>query len=189
MGDGRGQILRLRVIEVREEHVMENCLVVTFGSGINQREIPIWGRYERYPELLFQGSEYSAWRCSIYIYHLQWFLENRVILSWGDTQKPLGWHSCPWPKTVRANSVKIPLKIGYLEFACILSRFSRVWLLLTLWTAACQAPLSMGFSRQEYWSGLPCPPPGDLRDPGIEPRSPTLQADSTRVSYVSSIGR
>ena len=46
------------------------------------------------------------------------------------------------------------------------------------WTAARQAPLSMGFSRQEYWRGLPCPPPGDLPNPGIEPRSPTLQADS-----------
>ena len=43
---------------------------------------------------------------------------------------------------------------------------------------ACQAPLSMGLSRQEYWSRLPCPPPGDLPDPGVEPRSPTLQADS-----------
>ena len=41
-----------------------------------------------------------------------------------------------------------------------------------------QAPLSMGFLRQEYWSGLPCPPPGDLLDPGLEPRSPALQADS-----------
>ena len=46
-----------------------------------------------------------------------------------------------------------------------------------LWTIACQAPLSMGFSRQEYWSGLLCPPPGDLLDPGLEPRSPALQAD------------
>ena len=48
---------------------------------------------------------------------------------------------------------------------------------MVLWTAACQAPLSMGFSRQEHWSGLPCPPPGDLPDPGIEPvsqKSPTL---------------
>ena len=45
------------------------------------------------------------------------------------------------------------------------------------WTVACQAPLSMGFSRQEYWSGLPLPSPGDLPDPGIEPRSPALQAD------------
>ena len=41
-------------------------------------------------------------------------------------------------------------------------------LFLTLWTIACQAPLSMGFSRQEYWSGLSCPPPGDLPDPGIK---------------------
>ena len=55
---------------------------------------------------------------------------------------------------------------------------SRVRLFVTPWTAACQAPLSMGFSKQEYWSGLPCPPPGDLPNPGIEPRSPTLQVDS-----------
>ena len=45
-------------------------------------------------------------------------------------------------------------------------------------TAAHQAPLSMGFSRQEYWSGLPFPSPGDLPDPGIEPGSPALEADS-----------
>ena len=42
---------------------------------------------------------------------------------------------------------------------------------VTLWTVACQAPLSMGFYRPEYWSGLQCPPPGDLPDPGIEPVS------------------
>ena len=46
----------------------------------------------------------------------------------------------------------------------------------TLWTVALQALLSVGFSRQEYWSGLPCPPPGDLPDPGIEPPSPTSLA-------------
>ena len=46
------------------------------------------------------------------------------------------------------------------------------------WTAAYQAPLSMEFSRQEYWSGLPFPSPGDLPHPGIEPRSPALQADT-----------
>ena len=45
------------------------------------------------------------------------------------------------------------------------------------WTVACQAPLSMGFSRQEHWSELPFPSPGDLPDPGIEPGSPALQAD------------
>ena len=50
--------------------------------------------------------------------------------------------------------------------------------LATPWTVACQAPLSMGFSWQECWSGLPFPSPGDLPDPEIEPMSPTLQADS-----------
>ena len=49
---------------------------------------------------------------------------------------------------------------------------------VTPWTAGCQAPLSMGFSRQECWSGLPFPSPGDLPHPGVEPRSPALQAGS-----------
>ena len=50
--------------------------------------------------------------------------------------------------------------------------------LATPWTVACQAPLSMGFSRQEYWSGLPFPSPEDPPNPGIKPWSPALQADS-----------
>ena len=55
---------------------------------------------------------------------------------------------------------------------------SRVRLFVTPWTVAYQSSLSMGFSRQEYWSGLPFPSPGDLPDPGIEPRSPALDADA-----------
>ena len=55
---------------------------------------------------------------------------------------------------------------------CVLSRFSCTRLSATPWTVAFQAPLHMGFSRQEYWGGLPCPPPGDLPDPGITPASP-----------------
>ena len=73
--------------------------------------------------------------------------------------------------------------------ACVLSRFSRVWLFVTPWTVFHQAPLSIGFSSQEYWSGLPCPSPGDLPDPGIEPVSPVapaLQADSLRLSHQGS---
>ena len=54
--------------------------------------------------------------------------------------------------------------------------FCCVQLCVTLWTVACQAPLSMGFSRQEYWSGFPCPPPGNLPDSGIEPASLTYPA-------------
>ena len=62
-------------------------------------------------------------------------------------------------------------------FSC----FSCVRLFVTLWTVARQVPLTMEFTRQEYWSGLPCPPPGDLPDPGIKhmsPKSPALQVDS-----------
>ena len=54
---------------------------------------------------------------------------------------------------------------------------NRVQLFATPWTGACQAPLSMEFSRKEYWSGLPFPSPGDLPDPGTEHGSPALQAD------------
>ena len=55
-----------------------------------------------------------------------------------------------------------------------LSPFSHVQLGETPWTAACQVPLSMGFSRKEYWNGLPCPPPGDLPEPEIGPASHVL---------------
>ena len=71
----------------------------------------------------------------------------------------------------------------YLRYHClylsaVLKSLSRVRLLVTSWTVACPAPLSMGFSRQEYWSRLPFPPPVGLPNPGIEPRPPALQADS-----------
>ena len=54
--------------------------------------------------------------------------------------------------------------------------------LATPWTVACQAPLSMGFSRQEYWSGLPFPSPGNLPDLGTEPESSALMADSLSIN-------
>ena len=60
---------------------------------------------------------------------------------------------------------------------------SRVQLFATLWTVAYQASPSMGFSKQEYWSGLLCPLSGDLPDPGIEPMSPALQSDSLPLSH------
>ena len=65
---------------------------------------------------------------------------------------------------------------------CVLSCFSCVQLFVTPWTVAHQAPLSLGFSKQEHWSGLSCPPPGDLPDPGTEPASlmsPALQVRSS----------
>ena len=65
--------------------------------------------------------------------------------------------------------------------ACMHAQWlNHIRLFATPWTVARQAPLSMGFSRQEYWSGLPCPPPGDLPDPGVKP---TLLVDSLPLSH------
>ena len=89
----------------------------------------------------------------------------RAILDWSS----LVFFSGPFGEASQLACAKVHV--------CMLSH---VKLFVTPWTAAHQAPLSMGFSRQEYWSGLPCPPPGDLPNPGIEPASPAssaLQAD------------
>ena len=67
----------------------------------------------------------------------------------------------------------------------MLNHFSRVELCVTLWTLACQASLSLGFSRQEYGSELPCPPPGDLPDPGIEPAS--LMSLTLAVGFITAV--
>ena len=72
---------------------------------------------------------------------------------------------------------------------CVLSHFSPVQLFATLWTVAHQVPLSMEFSRQEYWRRLSCPPPGDHPDPGIElvsPAAPALQEDFLLLSHQGS---
>ena len=66
---------------------------------------------------------------------------------------------------------------------CVLSHFSPVQLFATLWIVAHQAPVSTGFSRQEYWGGLPCPPPGDPPDPRMEPVAPALQVNSLLLSH------
>ena len=68
----------------------------------------------------------------------------------------------------------------------LLSHFSHVQLFATPWTVAHQAPLSMGFSRQEYWSESPCPPPGDLPNPGIKPTFPALQVSSLLLNHQGS---
>ena len=74
-------------------------------------------------------------------------------------------------------------KITFSLTVCVLDRFSCVCLFVTLWTVVCQAPLPVGFSRQEYWRGLPCPPPGDLPSPGIEPTSLASTCTGRQVLY------
>ena len=100
--------------------------------------------------------------------------------------RPSGWQSSPLQFCAQIQWVW-----GLPICTCMLSHFSRVWFFATPRTVACQSPLSMGFSRHEYWSGLPCPPPGDLPDPGIEPASPVapvVQADSLPLSHWGSPG-
>ena len=84
----------------------------------------------------------------------------------GPHQVPSTWH--------RAGSAKGPFCPGAalpMHASMHVSHFSHFQFVATLWTVACQASPSMGFSRQEYWSGLPCPPPGIFPDPGIKPVS------------------
>ena len=90
------------------------------------------------------------------------------------------------------NSIKVDCKDLVRKNICILiivHSLSRVQLCVTLWTVAYHSSLSMGFSRQEYWSGLPCPPPGDLPNPGIEPRSPESHAFSGRFFTTETPGK
>ena len=90
-----------------------------------------------------------------------------------------------WSSVVKGLHIK---KCFFKKYVWELSHFSRVWLFETPWTVAHQA-LSMGFSRQKQWSGLPCPPPGHLPELGIEPQapaSPALSADSLPLSHQGS---
>ena len=103
-----------------------------------------------------------------------------------------GWSLCCTPETITTlltgyttiENKKLKKKFKKLImhkliilYMCCALLFSGVWLFASPWTAALHAPLSMGLSRQEYWSGLPCPPPGDLPNPGIEPGLPHLPSE------------
>ena len=95
--------------------------------------------------------------------------------AWTQERFDWRWQSCD-PRKGKFSLYALEVEP---ERTCVLSHFSHVQLFATPWTTAHQAPLSLGFSRPEYWSGLPHPPPGDLPDPGIKPvslMSPALAA-------------
>ena len=108
------------------------------------------------------------------------------------------WKSCLWVSFLSIFRRSV-LFVHYLFISfimltksCMLSGFSFVHLFEMLWKVARQTPLSIRFSRQEYWSGLPCPPPGDLPDPGMEPvslMSPALAGGFFTTSATSEIQR
>ena len=95
---------------------------------------------------------------------------------------PPTFYSFPWGNLLLiclflqlyCNIIDLQCCVSLRYLLLLLSHFSLVLLCVTLWTVTLQAPLSMEFSRQDYWSGLPFPPQGDLPNPGIEPRSPAL---------------
>ena len=118
-----------------------------------------------------------------------WTVAHQTSLAMGFSRQE-SWSGLPFPSpgdlpdpgikspSLALQSDSLPSEPPRNVCACVLSHFSCVPLFATLRTVAHQAPLSMGFSRQESWSALPCPPPGDLPNPGIKPLSPVLQTDS-----------
>ena len=102
--------------------------------------------------------------------HLEWASQPPPFLVVPEKKLP-----DPHFKTLMPMMTRGKTKMGnYMRVCVCVQCLSCVWLFATPWIVACQAPLSMGFSRQEYWSGLSFPPPGDLPDPGIKPVSPAL---------------
>ena len=91
---------------------------------------------------------------------------------WEERVRRCGLDSDSKPTVLTSHSQSPVMLRVSLGLSCMHAELlSHVWLLVTPWTIALQAPLSMEFPRQEYWRGLPCPPPGHLRDPGVEPKS------------------
>ena len=100
-----------------------------------------------------------------------WFSPS--ILQYPKVNPSGGWLYLSWSASTLILSsfhVSSPMPWTYISCA-VLSSYSYVWFFVTPWTVAHQAPLSIWFSREEYWSGLPCPPPGNLPDPGINSKS------------------
>ena len=114
--------------------------------------------------------------------HIHLFATSWTAAHWASPSLTISWSLLKFMsiELVTLSNQLILYLHCILSYACMLSRFSDVQLCATLWIAACQSPLTMGFSRQEYWSGLPCPPPGDLSDPGVE----LLSLSSTALTDV-----
>ena len=109
-----------------------------------------------------------------------WAKQEVIPLLLWKVYNLAGWFKSEDFKIRGVSCLKINSRIAFSSSSCNKHAFmlSHVRLFATPWTVAHQAPLSMEFSRREYWSGWPFPSPGDLPDPGIENRSPELQADS-----------
>ena len=144
--------------------------------GIHESLLPSWTSLPpptlSHPSRLSQSTSLNS-LCHTANSHWLWILHMVMYMFQGYS---LNFFTLSFPLCIHKSLLYVCISL-----ACMLSHFSCVLLFATPWTVACQAPLSMGFSRQEYWSGLPCPPPTDLPTPGIKPTwvmSPALQGDS-----------
>ena len=124
---------------------------------------------------------------------LQFMGSPRVGHDWMTEQQQQSfissWKTRIHPSSICWVSTRCHIYIYTHIYMCMLSCFSHVLLFATLWTVTCQVPVSMRYSREEYWSGLPCPPPRDLPNPGMEPMSLVclaLQAYSLLLNHQGS---
>ena len=126
---------------------------------------PFWSIYLSYP--LDLKTRIINFKKYIYVFSMcTWCIQTVWwVIQWKSVSLLLSPHLTPW--------ANYPCQLSVCKL------LSRVWISATPWTVVHQAPLSMEFSKQEYWSGLPFLSPGYLTDPGIEPSSPALQADSS----------
>ena len=146
--------------------------------------------YFSFQELLWRGSEYLPleWphvtMLGHHIVHLTstihligpGCIQMLCILFLTCTGVSVTHHKQVWRIYIHAKSSCQEVRSSCMRMCSVCQLFSCIWLFATPWTIDHQTPLSMGFSRQEYWSGLPVPPPGDLPNPGIEPMSPVFPA-------------
>ena len=162
-----------------------------------QQHRPLWsGQMQAYSLLPFPS-------CLIFTPTLKWeplywfdffffFSKGKRMDSQASWVRDLTLHLFSKQKEIFLSNhreIKTKKGIGMTQMReCLLGCFSCVQLIVTLQTIACQAPLSMGFSRQEYWSGLPCLHPGDLPNPGIEPVSLMSPALAGRFLTTSATG-
>ena len=152
--------------------------------GILQARILEWWPFPSPGDLPNPGSNPSLPHCSQILYPLS-HKESPRILEW-----------IAYPFSSRSSRPKHQTGVSCITcgffislatrevWACILSHFNCVQLCTTPWTVARQGPLLMGFSRQEHWSGWPCPPSEDLSDPGIEAISSVWQADALPLRHL-----
>ena len=118
-------------------------------------------------------------KLKVYVIHWSSEENNHKMINWQNQRRPVKGFACLF-KTGETFKTVIDFLEAILDLLCA-QLLSRAWLFAVSWTVACQAPLSMEFSRQEYWSGLPCSTTEDLTNPGIGPAcfpSPSWPAGS-----------